>query len=66
MPNSILIFQAIILSNQDSSMSTKLVHNTDNYRFTLMLQLGLPQTYAAVAVTRKFVQSDSHVKGVAR
>ena len=42
------------LDQEQSGMSTMLVHNTDKFRFSVSLQFGIPYTYFMASVTSKF------------
>ena len=50
------------LNEQESGMSTEVHYNGEKYVFSTALQIGIPQTYITLNVTRKFTDPVGKIK----
>ena len=50
------------LNEQESGMSTEVHYNGEKYVFSTALQIGIPQTYITLNVTRKFTDPIGKIK----
>lgn len=62
----LFLFQALALTEEESGMSTMVVHNSEKYHLSASIQFGIPHTYLTISATRKFEEPQNKIRGVVK